>query len=95
MEDSLPKTYRCAVVTGASSGLGEEFVRQLAPHCEGLLLVARNGDKLKEIGRELQTLYSGLKVWFFIADLTEVKHREALLTAIEDKALQQFEALFR
>ena len=36
-----PQRYSCAVVTGASSGLGEEFALQLAPRVGRLVLVAR------------------------------------------------------
>lgn len=42
-----------AVITGASSGLGAEFARQLAPHAEVLVLVARRGDALEAVKQEL------------------------------------------
>lgn len=42
-----------AVITGASSGLGAEFARQLAPHAAALVLVARRGDALAEVRRSL------------------------------------------
>ena len=43
----------CAVVTGASSGLGMEFARQLAPYASSLVLVARRTERLKAIQQEL------------------------------------------
>jgi short-subunit dehydrogenase len=42
-----------ALVTGASSGIGEEFARQLAARKANLILTARSTDKLRNLGREL------------------------------------------
>lgn len=41
------------LITGASSGIGEEFARQLAARGENVLLVARSGDKLAALCDEL------------------------------------------
>lgn len=41
------------LVTGASSGLGEEFARQLAARRANLILTARSGDKLESLARAL------------------------------------------
>jgi len=38
-----------ALVTGASSGLGEEFARQLATLGSNLVLVARSKEKLEAL----------------------------------------------
>jgi len=41
------KRYR-AILTGASGGIGREIAKALAPHCEELLLVGRNAQRLAE-----------------------------------------------
>lgn len=59
-----------ALVTGASSGIGEEFARRLA--CEGLnlILVARRKDRLEKIAGELKEK-NNVEVITAPIDLTE------------------------
>ena len=45
--------YETGLVTGASAGLGEEFVRQLAPRLSRLVLVARRAERLEELALSL------------------------------------------
>jgi len=46
------------LITGASSGFGEEFARQYAAQGHSLVLVARRLDRLEKIAETLRELYS-------------------------------------
>src|SRR4029079_4252460 len=59
-----------ALVTGASSGLGEEFARQLAARGANLVLTARSRPKLEAIASEL-TKAHGVRVEVINSDLSE------------------------
>lgn len=59
-----------AIVTGASSGIGEEFARQLAASGLNLVLVARRLPLLETLGRQLAEQH-GIQVHTVGADLTE------------------------
>ena len=62
---------KTAVITGASSGLGREFVRQLAdvfPEVECCWLIARRADKLKEAA---EALPEGMAVQCLALDLCD------------------------
>jgi len=68
------RTWKRALVTGASSGIGEAFCRQLAAAKTDLVIVARSRDKLEALARDLEVAH-GVVVEVIPADLSD---REAL-----------------
>lgn len=72
-----------ALVTGASSGIGREFARQLAPRVKTLVLVARRVDRLEALKAELTTARPELTVQLEPADLADRGQTDALLARLE------------
>ncbi|MBP7735754.1 MAG: SDR family oxidoreductase [Spirochaetes bacterium] len=60
---------RTAVVTGASSGIGESFARHLAREGYNCLLIARRKDNLVSLAREIEAAH-GVKATALSADLS-------------------------
>jgi short-subunit dehydrogenase len=82
-----PRTYRCALITGASSGLGEEYALQLAPACEAMVLVARRGDLIKELSQQLGRTYPDTQIHCVTADLTDATDRAGLFKMLQTRTL--------
>lgn len=76
------------LITGASSGLGAEFARQLAPYAKALVLVARRTERLEELRNDLQGRFSDLKVSIYGADLTAEDKRVALAKWLETEKIR-------
>lgn len=77
--------HSCALITGASSGLGEEFAFQLAPRVQKLVLVARREDRLQNIADQLREQFPHVAVAVYCADLTRVSHREELAGMLKER----------
>lgn len=67
---------RTALVTGASAGIGEAFARHLASCGIDLALTARNEDRLRRLGEELESAH-GVRCHVVSGDLAdpETPHR--------------------
>ncbi len=57
-----------ALVTGATAGIGREFVTQLAQRGHDLVLVARDRSRLEEVAAELKRTYAA-ESEILVADL--------------------------
>jgi short-subunit dehydrogenase len=72
-----------ALITGASSGLGAEFARQLADRGADLVLVARDEEALEEVAARLRAS-TGVEVEILAADLTVATQREKVVKRLQD-----------
>src|ERR1700743_2435536 len=70
------------LVTGASSGLGEEMARQLAfDYQANLILLARRKEKLEQLKTELE-IDAGIKVKIIVADLSKLSEVDSALDQV-------------
>lgn len=75
-----------ALVTGASSGFGAEFVRLFAAHGWRVVMVARGGAAMEAIAREAEERH-GVRVDVMPRDLAEPGASERLVDALTEQGL--------
>lgn len=68
--NSFDYTGKTALVTGASSGMGREFARQLAARGAALILIARSESKLQALAAELVRKH-GVSITVIVQDLAK------------------------
>jgi short-subunit dehydrogenase len=71
-----------ALITGATSGLGAEFAKQLASRGYDLVLVARDADRLKQRAHELEASYP-IRTEVLAADLLTEEGAAAVAARLE------------
>ena len=74
------------LVTGASSGIGAEFVRQLAARGMNCVLVARREDRLRVLAQELEAAH-GTRCEIVLADLSQPHAGRELLAEVARRGI--------
>ncbi len=77
--------HKTALITGASSGIGESIAKYLA--CQGInvILVARREDRLAKITKEINAI--GGNAFFYVTDLSSESARSLLWKKLQDDNL--------
>jgi short-subunit dehydrogenase len=87
---ALPKSARagrsCALITGASSGIGLALAQQLAAQDFDLILVARSVDKLQALASELSASH-GIGAQVAAADLTQPESVQNLASLLQKRGV--------
>ena len=79
----LRASNKVAVISGASSGLGEVFARRFAANGHDLVLVARRRNRLEQLSRELQEDFR-IKADVCVVDLAKPQDVRWLATRIAE-----------
>jgi hypothetical protein len=76
------------LVTGASSGIGMEIARQVAPRARALVLVARREERLAKLRAELVAAHPALEVEVIAADLAKPEQVDVLVAELKKRGLE-------
>ena len=77
----------CALVTGATGGIGRELCAQLARECGTLALVGRDRGKLEELAKDLVERFD-VDARVFVADFAQPGAVDALASQVQAANLQ-------
>lgn len=80
-----PSPAGTCIVTGASSGIGAEFARELARRGRGVTLVARREERLRSLADELAA--TGVRAEVVAADMGDPDARERLVATVAERGL--------
>ena len=75
------------LITGASSGIGKEFAKQLASQGANLILTARTESDLTKLSEQLESEYKTIWVKAIAIDLSEANSATTLFEKINDLEL--------
>lgn len=76
------------VITGASSGLGEQFARQLAAQGAHLVLVARRLERLDSLATELRQHHPGISVEVIALDVSTDDAAHQLRSQLTERGIE-------
>ncbi|OKH25592.1 oxidoreductase [Hydrococcus rivularis NIES-593] len=77
---------KTALITGASSGIGAAFARELAARKTDVVLVARSEEKLAQLAKQLQEQFQ-VRSEVIVQDLTAPGATQSVADAISEKGL--------
>ena len=83
VKNTMDNTKKYALVTGATGGLGKAFAYALAKRGYALLLTGRSEEKLLALKTEILTVYNGLEICLYPADLSREDSRVELMEKVK------------
>lgn len=78
---------RCAVITGASAGIGLAFAKEFARNGFNIVLVARRQEKLLSIAKELENSFN-IGVLPLPVDLSQTNSSETITVLLAEKSIK-------
>ncbi len=75
-----PPKQHCALVTGASSGIGQATALAFAEAGVNLILLGRSQDRLKSVAKDVESI--GAKAWIYTIDLSDLSQVQPRLEDI-------------
>ena len=88
MPKSPLDSYQTVLITGASSGIGEEFAMQLAASSKQMILVSRRLDEMERVRDALLKIHPNLHVFLEVRDLSRAGHRSSLVDYLSDNQIE-------
>ncbi|SFB94945.1 NADP-dependent 3-hydroxy acid dehydrogenase YdfG [Bacillus sp. OV322] len=79
----MENSQKTAIITGASSGIGQATAKELASKGISVMLAARREERLQELKREIEE--SGGKAEYKVTDVTSAEEMEELAKAAAEK----------
>lgn len=86
MKSLRDKYGNWALITGASSGIGEEFARRLAVEGFNLVIVARRKERLENLKQELEAKYN-IEILISAVDLLSENYLQELIEIVGERQI--------
>ncbi len=83
----MPSHSKTALITGATSGFGREFVKLFAQDGYHLVIVARHADDLERVATEVRQKHPRCQVTVMPKDLSEVGSAQALYEEVKQQQI--------